>query len=517
MTPPANHITLLSVLCSIGLNFCAQALASDRSQQNLIAAGPVIPAANPSSSNKPSPASPRSLPGNKPPITNFDLFPPSKEAPIEPATTDLSKPDLPVQINIEYDESIAPTSNSQGLSVVKALNEALVNGPRAAAVRAQFGIAMANIPQATQAQNPMLFFDRGLVAEQVNRIGPTLTIEPPWKLLFRLLIAKRLVAQTKVDLLTQIWSLRADVRRAYTELVVAQESQKVLEQLYDLAARLLTVTAKRYKAGAVPQLDVLKARLAASQSAVDVSVGKRRVIRAKQQLNILMGRRSDAQLFIAPLPDYTSEKPRELLRAEKSDILPDYSKQVPQLTDFINKALDNRLELKSLQLQAKLNQGNLQNSYANVISNPNITFGKSTSGNPSGGPKLTAVFFTVNAEIPLSNTNQGAIWQYRATQNQLRYQLASQQNHVSADVTSAYNDLLASRKKLRLYQDRLLMDSNQVARLSRRSYEAGQSDITAALNAQQANVSVQNDYLNAVNDYSTAFTNLEFAIGKPLQ
>jgi cobalt-zinc-cadmium efflux system outer membrane protein len=363
----------------------------------------------------------------------------------------------------------------------------------------------------------MFFFDRGLVAEQVNRMGPTLNVEPPWKLIFRLLVAKRLVAQTKVDLLTQIWSLRADVRRAYIELVVAQESQKILEQLFDLSSRLLNVTAKRFKAGAVPQLDVLKARLAASQSAVDVSVGKRRVIRAKQQLNILLGRNAESQLYIAALPDYTSEKPREILRAEKSDILPDYAKQVPQLTDFINRALDNRLELKSLELQLKLNRANLRNSYASIIPNPNITFGKSTSGNPAGGPKLTAVFFTVNAEIPLSNSNQGAIWQYRAAQNQLRYQVESQRNHVAADVTSAYNDLLAARKKLRLYQDRLLTDSNLVARLSRRSYEAGQSDITAALNAQQANVQVQNSYLSAVSDYGNAFTNLEFAIGKPLQ
>ena len=38
-----------------------------------------------------------------------------------------------------------------------------------------------------------------MVAEQENRIGPVTTIEPPWKLLFRLLVAKRLIAQTKIE------------------------------------------------------------------------------------------------------------------------------------------------------------------------------------------------------------------------------------------------------------------------------------------------------------------------------
>lgn len=447
-----------------------------------------------------------------------DLFPPARE---KPSQQNLSPgqvvPLAPVQINLEYDENLAPLSNLPGLSVLKALNEALLAGPRAAAFRAQFAVAMANMPLATQAPNPVFFFDRGLMAEQVNRMGPVLTVEQPWKLFFRLLAASRFVAQTKVDLLTQIWSLRADVRRAYVEVVVAQEAQRMLEQLYDLASRLLTVTEKRFKAGAVPQLDVLKARLAASQAAVDLNVGKRRVIRAKQQLNILMGKAQDSPLFIAALPDFTSEKPREVLRAQKSDVLPDYLQPVPLLKDFIQKALDNRLELKSLALQVRVNSANLSGAYGKILPNPNLALGKSTAGNPATGPKLTAVFFTVNAEVPLSSFNQGAIWQYRATARQLKYQIAAQQNQVAADVVTAYNNLLAARKKLRIYQDRLLTDSNAVARLSRRAYEVGQSDITAALNAQQANVQTQNAYLDAVSAYSSAFTDLEFAIGKPLQ
>jgi outer membrane protein, heavy metal efflux system len=452
------------------------------------------------------------------PISLYDLFPPAKEsAAPPPVASDAVRTGLPVQINLEYDESLAPASNMPGTSVVEALNEALVKGPRAAALRAQFGISRSTLAAATQAANPVFFYDRGLMAEQVNRMGPVLAPEPPWKLIFRWLAASRLVAQTKIDLLAQIWLLRADVRRAYVELVVAQETQRTLEQLYDLSSKLLTVTEKRFKAGAVPQLDVLKARLAASQAAVDLSVGKRRVLRAKQQLNILMGKTSDAALSVPALPDYTSETAREILKAQKSDILPDFARPVPPLQAFIERALQNRLELKSLDQQIRVNQSRLQGACANIIKDPSIAFGKSTAGNPPSGPKTNAVFFTLNAELPVSNLNQGAIWQYRATARQLHYQIAAQQNMVTADVTAAYNNLLATRKKLRVYQDKLLTDSNTVARLSRRSYEVGQSDITAALTAQQANIQTRYAYLDAVNAYGTAFTDLEFAVGKPLQ
>ena len=110
---------------------------------------------------------------------------------------------LKVEGTIQYDVSLAPISSQPGLSVVQSMNEALINSPRAAAIRSQFGIARTGFAYATQGPNPVMFFDRAPVSEQVTRIGPNLTIEPPWKLAFRLLSTKRLVDQTKLDLLAE--------------------------------------------------------------------------------------------------------------------------------------------------------------------------------------------------------------------------------------------------------------------------------------------------------------------------
>jgi outer membrane protein, heavy metal efflux system len=420
---------------------------------------------------------------------------------------------------IEYNENLTPTDTTGGLSVVQAMNEALVIGPRAAAVRAQFGIARANYALASQAPNPILFMDRGIVAEQENRLGPNLTQDMPWKLFFRFLSAKRLVAQTKIDLLTQLWALRRDVRTAYVEVVVAQETQKTLEQLFELANRLFEISSKRFRAGDVAELDVMKARLAASQAEVDVRVGRKRVVRAKQQLNILMGRSEESPVTIAPLPDYTSKTPPVQVRS--SDMLPDFARTVPPLQHFIDEALQNRLELKSLAMQLKVNKANLLGAYGNALPNPSLAFGKSTAGNPGPfiptGPKITAVFMTLQAEMPMGNFRQGDIYNFRAIQTQLKYQVLSQRNEILSDVSSAYNNLIAARNRIKVYQDRLLADSNEVARLARRSYEVGQSNITATLVAQQANVQTKNAYLDAVNSYAGALTDLEFAVGKPLQ
>jgi outer membrane protein TolC len=49
-----------------------------------------------------------------------------------------------------------------------------------------------------------------------------------------------------------------------------------------------------------------------------------------------------------------------------------------------------------------------------------------------------------------------------------------------------------------------------------RGYQVGEKDITAALQAQQANAQVRNDYLDAIKAYELAYTDLEQSIGTTL-
>jgi outer membrane protein TolC len=482
-------------------------------------AGPVVkPAGSDPLGSPPSPALPT--------LTSQDIDATNNQLPlknIQPQQSELDnvKKDLPDSIRkeaiIQYDVSIAPIASQPGLSVVGSMNEALMNSPRAAAVRAQLAISRANYAYATQGPNPIVFMDRGILAEQVMRLGPTLTIEPPWKLFFRLLATKRLVEQTKIDLMTALWNFRADVRKTYVEVVVAQETLKTLIELSDVSSRLLAVAQKRFHAGDVPELDVLKARLADLQNRVEMGVGRKRVKRSYEQLNVIMGKGMDDALNVPGLPGFTGQSAEFHLSAEKSDILPDFNRPIPPVQHFIDRAFENRLELKSLNQQLRVNSANLKNAYGNIIPNATLTFGKSSAGNPPTGPKLNATFFTLNAEAPISNWHQGDIYTYKATDKQLHYQIGALRNQIISEVTSAYQNLLGQRDKIQAYQSHVLADSYEVARLARRSYEVGQSDITSTLQTQQANVQIRSQYLDAVMSYSVAFTDLEQATGVPLQ
>ena len=412
---------------------------------------------------------------------------------------------------------LPPNSAGEGVSLSQALDEALTKNPQAAAIRAQLPIAKSGIAQAAMAPNPSFFMDRGLVAEQVRRVGETTVFDAPWKLAFRVLSAKRFYDQNKIDLLTTLWTLRASARRAFTDAVVAQETAKTLSDLYDLTNRLLNVSTKRFQAGDVPELDVLRARLATSQSFIDVGVGNQRLVRSGQSLNIIMGRTAQQPITVPRLPDFTGPKPSAFqLRAVKPGILPDFKTAVQPLQYYLNLALNNRLELKSLAQQLRVNSMNLKGAFANVIPNPQVTYGSSQAGNPPSGPKLKANFFTLNIETPVTNMNQGDIAKFKAVERQLKYQIGSQQNLIQNDVVTAYNNMLVARQRISVYQEHVLADSNEVARLSRRSYEVGQSDINSTLLAQQANIQIRSQYLDAVMQYQQAYTDLEQACGTPL-
>lgn len=410
------------------------------------------------------------------------------------------------------------------VSISQALNEGLLKNPRTEAIRKQLGITKSAYWQALTFPNPSLVLVNGYGGLSFQQAVNT-PIEPPWKVVFRLLVAKRQVAQTKLEIARDLWRFRADVRRSFTELALAQETAETLSDLYELAARLLDVAQKRFNAGDVPELDVLKARLATSQANIELRQGTMRSTRAAQQLNVIIAEPLENDVKVPRLPLFrlqaSKDRQEELADAERNDLLPDFSKPVPPLKEFVDIAMANRLELKIINKQLQVAKAQLMSAVGNVVPTPEFMWGRDFSGNPpipeTGPDPTVGMLFNVLIELPVLNFQQGPIAQLRATLKQLRSQLQGQKNIVVGEVSSSYNNLITARERIREYQEHVLFDSYEVARLARRSYEVGQSDITATLTAQQANVAVRRDYLNAIMDYQLAFTDLEQAIGQPLQ
>lgn len=395
------------------------------------------------------------------------------------------------------------------VSLNQALNETFGLSPRAASVRLQLGIAKSAIPQALTFPNPSLIVYNGFVAEQTYQLGASIPIEQPWKVFFRLVSAKQQIKQADLEIQRNLWLLRSNVRRAFLEVVLAEEMAITLAQVADLTNRLLLAAEKRANAGDVANLDVFKAKLAYTQAQVELAQAQRQVRLTKRRLNVLRGKDHALELSVPRLPPFQ-------LKVQKTELLPDFDQALPTINQLIATAHQKRLDVRLVNQAIKTNEAALKSTYASILPNTQFNVGRSITGNPPDGPKLHGYFIGVTQELPLFDFKQADVTRYRSTLRQLKIEAEAQKNIVSEEVAVAYERVSIARERIQAYQNRLLGDSEQVARLARRSYEVGQSDITAAIAAQQANIQVKTQYLEAVRSYQQAFTDLEQAVGEIL-
>jgi cobalt-zinc-cadmium efflux system outer membrane protein len=387
-------------------------------------------------------------------------------------------------------------------------DESLLNSPRAANIRAQLGISRAAYAQALTLPNPSFFFlnDTAQLARQVGAIVP---IEPPWKLAFRVLLAKSQIKQTDFEIQKNLWQLRGTVRRAYLDVVMATESKETFEELQQLSADLLTAAQKRFSADDVAAFDVSRAELASFQTEADLKQSEKKLEQSKQRLSVLAGRDYKNTIPVQHLPHFQ-------LRAEVNELLPDFSKPMPSLDDLILDATRNRLDLKVVRQSLAVNEASMRSAIANILPNPQLSAGSSYSGNPPEGPATRGYFIGITQEISVFNFQQGERARLRAQNIQIKRELESTRNVVTEEVISAYQQLSAARERVAYFQEKILPTAEKVARMARLGYQYGQNDITSTLAAQQANVQTRASYLEAVRNYQQSLTDLEQAIGHPL-
>ena len=176
-----------------------------------------------------------------------------------------------------------------------------MQNPRMAGARALLGISKSAYAQALTLPNPGIYMSN--VWHNNYFLGATIPVEPPWKLAFRLLVAKHQVKQANLEMERSMWVFRGEVRRNYVQLVMAYEMASARQTLFQLAERILAATKKHFDNGDVPGLDVRRARLAAIQAKIDYQQAENQVKQSIEQLNLNMGRQAELPLSVPPLPE----------------------------------------------------------------------------------------------------------------------------------------------------------------------------------------------------------------------
>jgi outer membrane protein TolC len=401
--------------------------------------------------------------------------------------------------------SAGVSTDDTAINLNQSLDKSLTQSPRMAGVRASLGIARSAYAQATVMPNPGFYISN--TYHNAYFFGASIPVEPPWKLCFRLLVAKRQVEQVRLDILRNMWLFRGEVRRRYAELVIAEELVRERAKLRDLADRIVNSSAVAFDSGNVPNLDVRRAKLAFIQAKMDFRQAEIQASQAREQLNILMGEQAGAALSVKGLPEINDTK-------AKSELLPNFKKQYPDRLKLTETALTNRLELKIARQAIAVNKANKLNTIGNILPTPRFVVGKALEVNPPfPGPSQHVGFFQAYIDAPVFNFQQGDLAKFKATGLQLELDLKSQENQIAAQVSLAYHKMVAARERIRDFISEALPESEAVTQISKHGYDLGQIDLNTLLDTQRANIQMKTQYYDAVLNYQLAVNDLEQSIG----
>lgn len=394
------------------------------------------------------------------------------------------------------------------LQLNQALDESFLNNPRTSAIRSQLGIARSAYAQASVLPNPGVYID---YSEKSNcKYGIILPIEMPWRMAFRMIVARKQVLQSEADIAKFLWQFRGLVRKTYIEFLVAQEMADVRKRLWQLTQQAQQVANTRYDAGDVPRLDVRRAELVAIQAHVDSVQADQVMIQTREQLNVILARDIDAALSA---PHFEPKETEE--QFVSSGILPNFTVSLPDRDKLVTEAMASRYELLSLDRQFAVAKAALHNAEASIIPNQRFTFGRVNFYNLPTGPATTNFYFNATLEVPVVNLQQGDIARFRAQARQLQFEKQAQKNVITGEVALAYRKLAAARARLELMYSQALTASQSVIVISQHSYKLGQSDMNVLIDSATRDIQVRSLFLDALLAYQLALNDLEQSIGRP--
>lgn len=410
---------------------------------------------------------------------------------------------MPALASTEVQPQLRPAirPESKQLRLTEALDMGLARNPRTQAARAQLGITESNLVQANVLPNPGVFIDNQY--QFTYKLGATMLVEPPWRIIFRRAAAKAQISQTDLEITRVLWLFRGEVRRAYIDALIAREMAAIRKQLLDILKRLLSIAQDRFSNGDVARLDVHRAELAVIQAEIQLQQAEIVVTQTKEQLNVLL--------------DQPSPSAEPVSFSIAANELIETSRKLNSKEELLDTAYKNRLELKIVSQQIKVNREVLRVARGNILPAPRFNVGGMTEDRINSPFNRRTVFFQAMIDVPILDRQQGFIARAHATNKQLSCELSSQQNLITQQVLLAFRKMQTALANAERYANSALPVSKNISTAADLSYRIGQTDINSALVAQQENILVQTQYLDSLLALQIAMNDLEQAVGIPLQ
>ena len=310
-----------------------------------------------------------------------------------------------------------------------------------------------------------------------------------------------LVAADEVDIQALLVEAKkrevvAMVHQAFYRLLQSYDQIRIHHDQVALAEQVIDATRIQYRAGTIPQKDVLQAGIALARLSEHLIMFERDADSARAQLNTLMGRPPDQPLAVAG----------------QYGILD----TLPSQNELLAIAARNRPELLALEVMKK--QGTHKVQLAEKGFKPDFSISAGYMLMPSGSLNRNGYLAEFSMTLPWLNRGKHEAEIRQATEEvtSVAAEYERQRAVISKEIREAWIRAESARKIVELYRDTLRPDLQNVSRAATVAYRTNQAGLLSVMDTQNMSIEAEYALFEALSEYEQSLSDLERAIGMRL-
>jgi len=331
----------------------------------------------------------------------------------------------------------------------------------------------------------------------------------------------------------QLIDLVAQAQRAYWDLVFAAEDIKVKQRSMDLAQKTLSDNEIQVRIGTLAPIDVVQAESEVANRRVQYVTSTYTEVQTQDQVKKLITSQGDPGLILAKLiPSQVVPKPQ--------------SSDVPPVEQAIKIALENRPEIKQLQLDLQNKKIDLEYTKNQLLPtvdlfaayNQNGVGGKETIRSGFGptapivaqsdggifdafgqlfGYGYTGYSVGLSVQIPLRNrAAQGENARAMTDERIAEQKITSQAQQIALEVRNALTQVDMNRARIEAATKARELSERRLE-AEQKKFDLGASTIRFVLEEQRNVAQAQTDELQAIVNYTKALVDIDRAMGMTLK
>ena len=312
----------------------------------------------------------------------------------------------------------------------------------------------------------------------------------------RLDAAQRLREQLDAEALATRWDIRREVTLAYRLASVARERVAAVERWVEFADAMLAIARRRLQAGDIGIIDVSVVELDAAQARQGRLIAARELRASELRLCEVSGWPLEAP----PRPSGSLEQPRA----------------VPPLAELLGRANAQHPELSAD--RAAQAEAGARAELADREAWPAPTLGvQFTREGSLDGPANHIVLGTLGLPLPLWQSNQGERARARVDAEVARVAAGASEQRLRLAIARAHSELESASGRIELFDAKIKPILKTSLTSLQRGFEAGEIGSRDVALARERLLVAERDALTAHADYVSAWSELEGALGEPLE